>query len=82
MPNGIVATLAETHEAIEAEGAEERHGNDGIELDIDAGVTPVADIPHKDIEKIEQKDAEGGSYMREAHIDEQMVQVGLVGMEG
>ena len=63
LPDGIVAMLEEAHDAIEAEGAEEGHGNDYIELHIDASTEAVGEVPYQDVQEIEQKDATGGSYM-------------------
>lgn len=81
-PKGIVAPLAPTHEAIVAEGGEQAHGQNDIELHIDTGSELVTEVPSQDNEQIEHENAQRSTDMRVMHADEQVVQVGLVGMEG
>lgn len=81
-PGGIVTNLTTMHETIETKGAEQCHGDNDVELHIDASATFVGNIPHQNVQKINQENTDGGAYMGKAHIDEQMMEVGLVGMEG
>jgi len=81
-PEGPAATLGHTHEAIHAEGGEEAGEDDDIELPVDTGAELVAEIPDEDIAEVEQEDGDGGADMGVAHGDEEVVEVGLVGMEG
>ena len=45
IPEGVAALLTEAHEAIEAEGDEERHGDADVELNVDAAATLIYGIP-------------------------------------
>ena len=45
VPKGIATLLAEAHEAIEAEGDEERHGDADVELNVDGAAGLVDGIP-------------------------------------
>ena len=81
-PEAPTMLLGQTHDAVEAEGEEEAGGDDDIELGIDGGTELVAEVPDKDDKEIDGQDADGGSDMGVAHGDEEVVEVGLVGMEG
>ena len=45
IPKGVAALLAQAHEAIEAEGNKERHGDADVELHVDAAATLIYGIP-------------------------------------
>ena len=45
VPKGVAASLTQAHEAIEAEGDEERHGDADVELHVDGAACLVDAIP-------------------------------------
>ena len=81
-PQGPAAALGHTHGAIQTEGGEEADGDDDIKLAVDTSTELIAEVPDEDVAEVAEEDADGGSDMGEAHGDEEVVEVGLVGVEG
>ena len=77
----IPAPLVPSHEIIEPESDQETQRDDGIELHLDRSPRGIQGPKAHDDRGVERKDAERGADMRKPEVDEQMMEVRLVGME-
>ena len=70
------------HDGIEAEGDEETKEHHEVELEVDGGATAVGDEPTEHDEEVGGDDGQGGAYVGVAELYIEVVEVGLVGVEG
>ena len=77
---GALAYLG-LHEAVEDERDEEAHQHHDIELNVHRSAEAVGYVPAEHHEEVGTDDGERGADMREAQLDVEVVEVGLVGVE-
>lgn len=69
-------------EFVEAEGDAESDKHDDHGLDVDGGTALPQYEPDKGDNEVHDEDGDGGAEVGEAHVDEEVVEVRLVGSEG
>ncbi len=77
-----IAPLLKFHKRVEPECYEYGQNYNYVELNIDGCATQVRHKPHHNHHKVGEDEAEGCADVRESHLDEQVVQMQLVGAEG
>lgn len=78
---GVVPAVV-PHDGVPARGDEQAQGHDDDELPGRRGAQQPAEQPQQHDGEVGQDDAEGRAHVREAQLDEEVVEVGLVGLEG
>lgn len=77
---GVVDDIP-ANEIIHSERCQNSQGQNNIQLHVDRGAAHVENPPHQNDKSIHQEDRHGRCDMRASELDEDMVQVGFVGLE-